>query len=215
MPHIPAAPLMKTMAEQTTLGAIIANYRKANKISMRSFASSCGLSKAYIGILERNERPESGEVPVPSLETIVKVANAIDMDSLTLMRKIGIDVKKKEAALKTSVTSKATAKTVVPFEYIPLTQENLNAAVRERRILLLPFPAPVVGTFVYAPMPEYSENTPTSFRVEKVDGGVYEAMSGTGLMIQFSLFDIDRVVYTNRNKAREKLSEMVAKKEKK
>ena len=62
------------------LGDIIKKYRKENKISMDEFAKACGLSKAYISILERNINPISKKPPIPSLETIKSVANVVHID---------------------------------------------------------------------------------------------------------------------------------------
>lgn len=61
------------------LGEIIKTYRKEKDISMQTFGDRCGLSKGYIAMLERNINSKTGEPIVPSLETFIKVAAAMNM----------------------------------------------------------------------------------------------------------------------------------------
>lgn len=62
------------------LGDLIRQYRKEHGLSMDDFAKMCGLSKAYISILERNRNPVNDKEVVPSLETIKAVSSAIGKD---------------------------------------------------------------------------------------------------------------------------------------
>ena len=59
------------------LGELIKTYRTEHHMSMDDFAKKCGLSKAYISILERNINPVNGKSPIPSLETIKSVSGAM------------------------------------------------------------------------------------------------------------------------------------------
>ena len=59
------------------LGELIKTYRTEHHMSMDDFAKKCGLSKAYISILERNINPVNGKSPIPSLETIKSVSQAV------------------------------------------------------------------------------------------------------------------------------------------
>ena len=61
-----------------TLGEIVRSYRTDHSMNMQEFANKCGLSKAYISILERNYNPSSGKPPVPSLGTIRAIAKAVE-----------------------------------------------------------------------------------------------------------------------------------------
>lgn len=62
------------------LGDIIKQYRTDHSLSMDEFSKKCGLSKAYISILERNRNPVNNKEVVPSLETIKAVAAAVGID---------------------------------------------------------------------------------------------------------------------------------------
>ena len=44
------------------LGEIIKEYRDKNKLSMDKFAKMANVSKAYISVLERNQRPKTGNL---------------------------------------------------------------------------------------------------------------------------------------------------------
>ena len=63
-----------------TLGELIRAYRSEHQMTMQNFADGCGLSKAYISILERNINPSTGRPPIPSLETIRAIAKTLRVD---------------------------------------------------------------------------------------------------------------------------------------
>lgn len=63
-----------------TLGDLVHKYRDDHGLNMQDFADLCGLSKAYISILERNHNPKSGKPPIPSLETIKAISAALGLD---------------------------------------------------------------------------------------------------------------------------------------
>ena len=63
-----------------TLGMLVKEYRHSHGMNMQDFAKRCGLSKAYISILERNHNPASGKPPIPSMETIMVISNVIGRD---------------------------------------------------------------------------------------------------------------------------------------
>lgn len=60
-------------------GEIIRVFRKNNKMTMQEFADKAGLSKGYISMLEKNQHPQSQRRLVPSFETYLKVASAMNM----------------------------------------------------------------------------------------------------------------------------------------
>lgn len=63
-----------------TLGEIISNYRGKNQISMDEFAKRAGLSKGYISMLEKNKNPRNNKPIISSMDTIWKVACAMNME---------------------------------------------------------------------------------------------------------------------------------------
>ena len=74
------------------LGEIIYNYRKQQKLSMDAFAKRADLSKAYISVLEKNEDPRTGKPIIPSIPTIEKVANAINVSFNEVFSKLDDDL---------------------------------------------------------------------------------------------------------------------------
>lgn len=63
-----------------TIGDVIKKYRKDNGISMEEFGKRCGLSKAYISLIERNKNTRSDKPIVPSIDTVLSIADAMNMD---------------------------------------------------------------------------------------------------------------------------------------
>ena len=67
------------------LGEVIKKYRNDHDLSMQAFADRCELSKGYIAMLERNVNSKTGEPVIPSVETFMKVANAMTISFVGLM----------------------------------------------------------------------------------------------------------------------------------
>lgn len=182
------------------LGLIIARYRKKNDLTVREFAAKCGLSKAYISLLE-NGRAGSDKAPSPSLSAVLAIAEAMEMDANELFKKLGLSLDPVNPAAKSSSSAD-----IKPFEYIEPTIENLNAAAREGRLLILPFKLPRNQDFVYVPM--YArDGMVVSHVVTAIDGGIYKAFSEYSGTIEFNLYDINRTVFMSRKAASEALSE--------
>lgn len=68
-----------------TLGQIIKEYRKENYLSQRKFAALCGVSNGYISMLEEGKNPKTNEPIIPSLVTLKKLAEAMEMSLDDLM----------------------------------------------------------------------------------------------------------------------------------
>lgn len=68
-----------------TIGEIIRDYRQKQQISQRRFAIRCGLSNAYISMLERDKQDETGGF-LPTIPTLKNIASAMDMSLDTLFR---------------------------------------------------------------------------------------------------------------------------------
>lgn len=62
------------------IGEYVKQYRKERGLSMQAFGDMCGLSRAYISILEKGINPTTGRPFAPSLITLQKIAFATHMD---------------------------------------------------------------------------------------------------------------------------------------
>jgi prophage lambdaSa1, repressor protein, putative len=56
------------------IGEYVKQYRKNHALSMDAFGKLCGLSRAYISILEKGINPTTNKSFVPTLETLNKIA---------------------------------------------------------------------------------------------------------------------------------------------
>ena len=56
------------------IGEYVKQYRKKHALSMHAFGKLCGLSRAYISILEKGINPTTNKSFVPTLETLNKIA---------------------------------------------------------------------------------------------------------------------------------------------
>lgn len=61
------------------LGEIIKRYRKENNLSLRAFASKCGLSYTYISMLEKNIDYRTGKPIAPTLDSVKYISNAMNI----------------------------------------------------------------------------------------------------------------------------------------
>lgn len=73
------------------LKEIIAAYRKEHNMSMREFGRKCGLSNAYISILETGVNPRSGEPLSPTVDTYNKIAHAMGISLNDLFEMLSDD----------------------------------------------------------------------------------------------------------------------------
>ena len=60
-----------------TFGEIVKEYRAKNNLSLREFASKCGMSHSYIAMLENESNSKTGEPMVPTITTINKIARGM------------------------------------------------------------------------------------------------------------------------------------------
>lgn len=60
-----------------TLGEYVKKYRKEHGLSMQAFGDRCGLSRAYISILEKGINPTTGKNFAPTVDTLNRIAEAI------------------------------------------------------------------------------------------------------------------------------------------
>lgn len=59
------------------LGEYVNSYRTKHELSMRQFASMCGLSYGYISMLEKGINPSTGTPIRPTLQTIRSLAGGM------------------------------------------------------------------------------------------------------------------------------------------
>lgn len=62
------------------IGEWVHSYRKEHGLSMQTFGDMCGLSRAYISILERGINPTTGKSFVPTIQTLKKIADVTHTD---------------------------------------------------------------------------------------------------------------------------------------
>lgn len=73
------------------IGELIKKYREQNNLSMQEFANRSGLSKAYIGMLEKVINPSTGKPISPSLPKMQAIARAMNMSLDDLLPKLESD----------------------------------------------------------------------------------------------------------------------------
>lgn len=83
------------------IGDLIKVYRSENNLSLREFASLCGMSHSYIDKLEKGIDPRNGKPVEPTLDVIEKVAFAMNMTLVDILSFIGklnnVDSKKSKS----------------------------------------------------------------------------------------------------------------------
>lgn len=68
------------------IGELIKKYREKHGLSMQDFANLSGISKAYIGVLEKVYNPTTKEPVAPSLPKIQAIASAMGMELDDLLK---------------------------------------------------------------------------------------------------------------------------------
>lgn len=72
-----------------SIGEMIKKYRQEHGMSMEEFGRRCGLSKAYISLIERGKNTRSNKPIVPSIDTVKAIANVLGVDLNVLLRSMG------------------------------------------------------------------------------------------------------------------------------
>lgn len=70
------------------IGLYVKHYRERNKLSMQEFADKADLSKGYISMLEKGKHPQNDREIVPSIETVNKIAKAMNLSIDELLARI-------------------------------------------------------------------------------------------------------------------------------
>jgi transcriptional regulator with XRE-family HTH domain len=61
------------------IGSLVKQYRKANNLTLREFASRCGTSHSYIAMLESHKNSKTGEPIVPTISMVKKLSIGLGM----------------------------------------------------------------------------------------------------------------------------------------
>ncbi len=135
------------------IGDYVKNYRQEHGLSMQAFGDKCGLSRAYISILEKGINPTTNKPFSPTLETLKKIADVTNTDLDTLLkmlddnqtvvinapdtpltprdeRQIAADLEKMLADLDSQNTMAAMGGTVEDDEDRELLRASLQATMR-------------------------------------------------------------------------------------
>ena len=67
-----------------TLREYIIDYRERHGLSQRQFANMCGLSNGYISMIEADVNPHTGKPVVPSIVSMMKIADGMGLSLQTL-----------------------------------------------------------------------------------------------------------------------------------
>ncbi len=70
------------------IGLYVKHYRERHKLSMQEFADKADLSKGYISMLEKGKHPQNDREIVPSIETVNKIAKAMNLSIDELLARI-------------------------------------------------------------------------------------------------------------------------------
>lgn len=62
------------------IGEWVKQYRKEHGLSMQTFGDMCGLSRAYISILEKGINPTTNKPFSPTIQTVQKIADVTGLD---------------------------------------------------------------------------------------------------------------------------------------
>lgn len=95
-----------------TLGDLIKSYRQKYNISMGEFAEKCSLSKGYISMLENNINPRNNKPIAPTLPSIAKIANGMNMELDTVLKIMDGE----QNIILPSETSQKTINNIFPIE---------------------------------------------------------------------------------------------------
>lgn len=117
------------------LGEYIKNYRKEHELSLRQFAKMCDISHTHIDSIERGVDPRTGKTVKISNETILKIANAIDVKPDYLFNlSIGVDVNvenKKEDEFITMAAHRADDSNSSPVKDIEGLKDLVRSVILE------------------------------------------------------------------------------------
>jgi transcriptional regulator with XRE-family HTH domain len=76
--------------DKKPVGSIIKRYREEHDLSLRDFAEKSALSHAYVDKLEKGIDPRSKKNVEPTLDTLIKIASAMNISLDQLLEECGV-----------------------------------------------------------------------------------------------------------------------------
>lgn len=116
-----------------TLGQYVRQYREEHNLSQRKFAEMCGLSNAYISILEDGKSPKTGKDLIPKLDSLLRIANAMGVTLDTLFDEID------DMDVDISAISKAKklASPKIELVTVNVNEGKINTALTQKEMQML------------------------------------------------------------------------------
>ena len=74
------------------LSEIVKNYRTENELSQGRFADGCGVSKAYISMIENEKNSKTKKKMTPNIASLAKIAKGMNIDLDALVRMMDKDI---------------------------------------------------------------------------------------------------------------------------
>ena len=74
------------------LSEIVKNYRNTNSLSQEEFGKRCGLTKAYISMIENEKNSKNKKKITPRIDSLAKIAKGMCMELDELVRSIDKDM---------------------------------------------------------------------------------------------------------------------------
>ncbi|MCI8760961.1 MAG: helix-turn-helix domain-containing protein [Clostridia bacterium] len=109
------------------LGEVIKKYRNEHNLSLRAFASKCGLSYTYISMLEKNIDYRTGKPIAPTLDSVKYISSAmnIPIDDLLKMLDDKQEFRLNEDISESDLNNKIPILGTVKAGYDWLAEENV------------------------------------------------------------------------------------------
>ena len=104
------------------IGEIVKKYRVSSGLTMQEFADNIGKTKGYISMLEKGRNPQTGRPITPTVDTLKKIASAMDVDFNLLLDQID-----DEQTINITPTDKVVLKMRTNQEIIEILKQEKDA----------------------------------------------------------------------------------------
>lgn len=116
-----------------TLGQYVRQYREEHNLSQRKFAELCGLSNAYISILEDGKSPKTGKDLIPKLDSLLRIANAMNItldDLFDVIDDMEVDISTVSKAQKLAAPK-------IQLVTVDINEGKINTALSQKEMQML------------------------------------------------------------------------------